>query len=555
MRRDSLRSSPSLLPLSLLLFLFFSVSSYGFDSSAIRLVLIISVDQLRGDYLERFQGVYGSGGLRRFLEQGVVFLDAHHEHANTSTGPGHAVLATGTYPGHSGIVDNQWYEENGKREVYCVGDENSPVLHSGERLRPGMTSAAGRSPKNLLVTALPDWMRKSDPLSKVFSISRKDRAAILMGGKGANGVYWYDDLSGDFVSSGYYLSQLPDWVSLYNQKRIPRSHFGKAWVSATAKKQEGEAGKAQADRGFAHAVGGFGPEPDRSFFTEFGKTPWMDQYLARFAKALIENETVGQDEHVDYFSISFSVLDSVGHEYGPDSAEVLDTIKRLDRVLADLFSFIDEKVGLERSLVVLASDHGVMDLPEFARTKGINAHRIDEKDVLCLQQKGNRFRELYGDDEQWFLSGYHLNNEAIRRKGLSKNRMEEKAAELFAECDYLKKVWTRTQMEKAEAQDNDPHWILFKRSFHPDRSPDLLLQAEKYHVAADGGTSHGSPYRYDTHVPVVFLLPAFRPARISNRVATVDLAPTVARLLGIRTPGTVDGRDLSHYLLYTDQIP
>ena len=519
-----------------------------------RLVLILSVDQLRGDYPDRFAPAFAAGGFRRLLAEGVIFENAHQDHANTSTGPGHASISTGAYPSRSGIVNNQWYEENGSKAVYCVRDETSAVLRSGDVADSAVRSGTGRSPRNLLVTALADWVKEASSRSKAFSVSRKDRASILMGGLNGDAAYWYDDVSGQFVSSSYYMDRLPKWVVRFNNRRIPATYFGKLWTPLPrAPASAGSVKPTPTDfgwfqLGFPHAMGRVATSPDASFFTAFGRTPMMDAYMVNFAKELIVAERLGTDDHVDFLSLSFSVLDSVGHEYGPHSPEVFDTMRRLDAQLAELFSFIDGKVGLSRTLIALSSDHGVADLPEYSSKMGKNGHRLDAEDIACLQQKSQEFAGIYGEEEEWFINGYHLNYFAISEHNLLRKEVEADAARLFAECSYVRKVWTRTELLEPEKDNEDPFLALFRRSFHPDRSPDLSFQMEKYHVGSSGaGTSHGSPYRYDTHVPVIFWLPGVAPARISQRVATVDIAPTVASLLGISTPPDLDGRDLSAF--------
>jgi len=508
-----------------------------------RLVLILTVDQLRGDYLDHFEDVFVEGGFKRFLQQAVLFTEAHQDHANTSTGPGHATIATGAYPAHSGIVNNQWYEKNGTEAVYCVEDKDYSLLGAKD-------SSSGRSPRNLLVTALPDWIREANAESKVFSVSRKDRAAVLMGGKSATAAYWYDEGTGNFISSTYYVRELPEWLKRFNEKGIPRSSFGKSWSPLQVGEDARDSSEiVDTDHGrFDHDSSDAMDSPDSSFFTWFGKTPLMDEYMASMVKELIKNESLGADRQVDYLSLSFSVLDSVGHEYGPHSAELLDTIRRLDRVLADLFDYVDAKVGLENTIVVLGSDHGVMDLPEYALTQGVKAHRVDDEDVQCIQQMGSEFARLFGEEEDWFVNSYYFNQAAIERKGLSQSEMEKVAAELFSQCASVRRVWTRSELEQPPTEKSDPFWLLYWKSFNPERSPDLLFQMEKYYVGSkDTGTSHGSPYRYDTHVPIAFLLPGVRPARIEERVTTADIAPTLASLLGLTAPDTVDGSDLSHH--------
>jgi predicted AlkP superfamily pyrophosphatase or phosphodiesterase len=509
-----------------------------------RLVLVMAIDQGRADYMDRFAGIL-EGGLGRILREGVMLVDAHQDHAITATGPGHTTIATGSYPSRSGIVGNQWREDGGRRSVYCVEDPRTRLLISSRKEEDG---GEGRSPRNLLVTGLPDWLKAANPESKAFSTSRKDRAAVLMGGKGPDAAYWYDEGRGIFVSSTYYLDRLPEWVSEFNERRLPDSYFGRAWTPHERPGSPEELAVVETDagwftRGFPHALGGASTSPDSSFYSGFGATPMMDEFLLEFSETLIREEGLGTRGVVDYLAIGLSVLDSVGHSYGPNSPEVLDQFLRLDRRMEEFLRFIDGRIGLDRVLLVFTSDHGVMDLPEYRTFAGLEGGRLGDAEILCVQNQGQSFMERYGAEEDWFLSGYYLNYEAIGRRNLLRSEIERDAAALLEECSFIRKVWTRNELEKASS---DPFHRLYRNSFHPDRSPDLMVQTEENFLASRGtGTSHGSPYRYDTHVPMIFRIPGVPPARVDGRTATVDIAPTLAALLGVPIPLEIDGRDLS----------
>lgn len=514
-----------------------------------RLVLVLVVDQGRADYLDRFESLT-TGGLGRLLKEGVRFVEAHHRHAVTATAPGHATIATGAFPSRSGIVGNLWYEEDGTERTYCTEDAACPVV--------GMSaeSRGNGSPRNLLVTALPDWLRDAVPQARVFSASRKDRAAILMGGKTAEAAFWYDEATGDFVSSSYYVTKLPSWLEEFNKKRLPLAWYGKLWHPTPLPDIDLTAlGVRQADGGwfsnaFPHAIGRATPAPDPAFFDEFGQTPMMDAYLLELAKQLLVHEQLGTDEYPDYLAISLSALDSVGHTYGPNSPEVLDEWLRLDSYLADFFQFLEYRVGLRNCLIVFTADHGVMELPEYLQTQGKPGRRLDDEDIACVQNQGLAFLQRYGAEEDWFLNGFYLNYAALGRHNLLRADVEREAARLLEQCKFIRKVWTRTELEAAPATDPDPFRTLFAHSFFPGRSPDLLIQTEEYYLPQTGtGTTHGSPYRYDTHVPLIIRLPG-RPhgGRITVPVATADIAPTLAELLGLPVPETVDGKSLVPYL-------
>ncbi len=512
-----------------------------------RLVVMLVIDQGRAEYLERFASEF-QGGLARLRREGVTFLDAHQDHAVTATAPGHATLSTGAYPRTSGIVGNEWFEDDGRRRVYCVDDASTRLVTSA-----GESDSEGRSPRNLLVTALADWLKQAQPGSRAFTASRKDRAAVLLGGHHADAAYWYDAGTGEFVSSTYYLSELPEWARAFNAAGLPATRFGGLWEPLEEIRDPAGLQVTPADRGwftrrFPYALGDASLAPDRDFYASFGETPFMDEYLLEFVDSLVRGERLGGGEATDFLGVSLSALDSVGHTFGPNSPEIVDEFLRMDRALGRFFERLDEAVGRGRYWVVFSADHGAMELPEYRQHLGLPAGRLGALDIQCIQRRGLEFLKRYGAEEDWFLSGFYLNYAAVGRTNRRRGEVERDAAALLEQCGFIRKVWTRTELEAPDpaAGELEAFRRLFRNSYLAGRSPDLLVQTQEYFLTATGtGTSHGTPYRYDTHVPLVFLVPGLAPARHQDRVATVDVAPTLAELLGIPVPQTVDGRSLA----------
>ena len=513
-----------------------------------KLILFLSVDQARYDYFTRFRPLF-KRGFKDLLERGVHFTNAHHNHAITVTAPGHASLLTGLYPKHSGIIANDWYDREKKEPVYCVGDPAYPLIGSNLSSEP-----SGRSPKHLLGNTLSDWIKKATPKSKAFTASGKDRSAILMGGKEADAAFWYDKQTGQYVTSQYYWKEYPPWMEKFHQRGIPDAHFGKTWEPLPVSTLD-SASLAAIERfpdcpegtGFPHSLGGLSLFPDSSFYSAFYSSPFLDGYLVQFAQALIENESLGVDDDPDFLGLSFSAVDSIGHAHGPNSPEILDAFLRLDEALGELLDFLDGRIGLANIAISLSADHGVMTLPEYLRHKKLQGGRMGVQDVICFQSSGHKFETKFGEEE-WFLEGFYLNHEVLDRRNLSRQKVEAELARLVKECPIVAKVWTRTQLESPSPHP-DPYLQLFRNNFHRQRSPDLFVQLKKFYLGSAGsGTSHGSVYDYDTHVPLVLLFPGIPAATVEKRVNTVDLAPTLVSLLKLPMPEKLDGMDRSSWL-------
>jgi predicted AlkP superfamily pyrophosphatase or phosphodiesterase len=377
-----------------------------------------------------------------------------------------------------------------------------------------------------------------------------------MGGKNADAAFWYDSGTGQFITSRYYMKDFPAWMKYFHEKRIVDSYFGKSWSPlpvdpATYKKLEIE----PLDQGafewsFPHPFGWAELIPDSTFYSSFLASPFMDTTMAELARVIIENESLGEDEHMDILGLGFSALDAVGHEYGPHSPEVLDVFLRLDRTLEELFQFLDDRIGMDKVAIAFTADHGVMTLPEYLKLKGKPGRRFTTEDVACIQGIEKKLDAKFGD-EDWLIYDLYLHYEAIKKRRLRRRDVENELARLLEQCPPIEKVWTRTQLESSPS-DPDRFFEMYQNSFHPDRSPDLYIQVKPFHLnRQDRGTTHGTPYEYDTHVPMIFVFPGMAPAVITERVYSVDFAPTLAALLGIAAPEKLDGADRSGLITRT----
>ncbi|MCZ6727467.1 MAG: alkaline phosphatase family protein, partial [Acidobacteria bacterium] len=378
-----------------------------------RLVVLIVVDQMRADYLDRFDRFW-QGGLRYLLDNAVRFTDAHHDHAITATAPGHASLATGCFPSRHGVFTNYWIDRESGEEVYSAADDDWEI-----------------TPERLECATLGDWLKKRYPASRVFAVSAKDRSAVLMAGRKADGAFFYDDSydgwesasHGGWESAEYYYKEEPEWVGEFNDRRLLDRHFGEPWEPLAASLEDLEAvGVSAFDMGplapdLPIAFGGLAPAPGESFYAAIFASPYLDEHLARFAEHLIGAEALGGDEVPDLLALGFSAVDAVGHAYGPDSPQLLDTLRRLDVTLGELFEFLDRRVGLDNVVIALSSDHGAVPVPEVRQASGLPGRRADADDVLCMQRVYERLQGRFGDGA-WLLPGPFVNREAVKTADL-----------------------------------------------------------------------------------------------------------------------------------------
>ncbi len=534
------------------------------------LILQITVDALRGDLPTRFESVLGDGGFRYLMQEGIWYTNAHYEHANTETIVGHTSLATGTVPAAHGMVGNVWFDHALGRLVYNIEDPQYHLLAAGadvdakSEIDPTQRAAKveGRSPANILTSTFSDELAVHFAgQSKIFAVSVKDRGAVPLAGH-AGKAFWFSKASGDFVTSSFYYDSNPAWVDAWNAKKPAWAYDGQAWTLLHPQDQYlfGDRDDAPYEtdfpgygRVFPHS---FGSADDKYFTTKLTLSPAGDALTLDFAKTLVRNEKLGQGDVPDYLAVSFSATDYVGHLFGASSLEMEDNIAHLDRTLADLFSFIDQEVGLDKTLIVLSADHGQPEVPGFMHEMGVKHADYFDTDALdktpaieALKQKFGLGSELI---EAFFQPYIYLNHDLIAQNGLDRGEVEEAlVAELvkfpgiafavsssaLATGRVPDTVMTRAVLKNYQASRSGDIYIVF--------SPNVFINDFDGLVVA---STHGSPWQYDTFVPVIFAGAGLPSATVSRPVRPYDIAPTLAGFLGIKPPSGSIGVQLPEVL-------
>jgi len=528
-----------------------------------RLVLQITVDGLRGDLLDRYASNLGEGGFNYLLTNGVVYANAHYLHANTETIVGHTTLATGATPAVHGMVGNVWYDADTGELGYNIEDPTAPLVPTrttaveGAQLDPAQqrSRSQGRSPRGILAPTFSDTLQIAIPgESKVFGISGKDRSAVALAGKTGT-AYWYSTNSGDFQTSAYYMDEYPKWVSNWNDQRKAETLSGKQWTLLMEQSRYRFADND--DRAYEIDLKGYGrtfPHPFGDadhplFFTRVAVSPEGDRLLSDFGQALITAEGIGQDDVTDYLSISFSAVDAVNHFFGPSSLENEDTVVQLDRILADLFRFVDSEVGLDKTLIVLSADHGMAEMPEYATEMGYEAGRIYSDEVLTLAR--TLCAEKFGSEElvkDFFRPYIYLDANAINGHGLDISTV---ATAIAHRLEQVPGIGGAVPVQHSKETVGDPQTKAIRHNHHNQRSGDIYIFQQPYWYLFERGpigVMHGSPWAYDTHVRIIFSGPGIKPARIDRLVHPVDVAPTLSALLGLSPPAAAQGEVLSEVL-------
>lgn len=504
-----------------------------------RLVVFLSVDQMRAAYLDRFSSLY-TGGLKRLRENGIVFENAYHEHGLTLTAPGHATLSTGCYPKRHGITANDFYNRKTRRMQYSVEDPGVQIVGVANKI-------PSHSPVNLAVPAIGDWLKKDFRQGKVYAVALKDRSAILLGGQRPNQAYWYDDVTGHFISSSHYGSKVPQWVEGWVGKDWLKPDIEKGWHkkladNAVYEKLAGPDFVIQENAVFLPEfphdkvrMGGF-VRPERREREMIWTTPFGDKFTLRFARELIDRHELGADEVTDMLMVSCSSADVIGHHFGPDSQEVMDYYLRLDEYLEEFFQDLDEKVGNDRYLVVLSADHGVATMPEIAADQGLDARRITIPQFReIMEQFDANLQKTLGLNTALIhtanFNGVSLNYEEADSKGISPENLRQQVADALKKMYFVADAFTLEELQMPNPQ--RPYQELYQRSTFPGRGHDIKLRFKELYVVDYNpyGSTHGSPYDYDSHVPMVYYGFGLPAKRIERRVATVDVAPTLARLM------------------------
>jgi predicted AlkP superfamily pyrophosphatase or phosphodiesterase len=512
----------------------------------VRLVVGIVIDQFRYDYLTRFQDQFGEGGFKRLLNGGAVFTNANYIHVPTYTACGHATFMSGATPSMNGIIGNEWYDRESGKRITSVTDGKVKLLG-------GTEGAAGMSPSRMLGSTIGDELKLSNVgQSKVIGVSLKDRSAILPAGKRPNGAYWFDLNTGNLVSSTYYFSDLPEWVKKFNKEMRPDRFFGKRWEKllpdsayqrSTADDQPYE--KGVAGNKFPYNINGGEESPGKGFYNQFQYSPFANDYLVDFAKAAIEGEQLGADDTTDLLTVSFSSNDLIGHNYGPYSQEVQDITLRTDRTLAELFNYLDQKIGFDRVIIALTADHGVAPVPAHAQQFGLGGI-VEPKAVTDAVQ--NALNKNFGG-EKWILAlvngNIYLDEDAIERRNLSVEDVERVASREVMKLEGVAECFTRSQILSGRVPQTRVARSVCN-GFNAHRNGNLVVVPQPFYFIGEGiTTTHGTPYVYDTHVPVILYGAGVAPGTYYADASPADIAPTLATMLKIEIPSNCVGRILS----------
>lgn len=520
-----------------------NVSAQDSVSARPRLVVGIVVDQMKYDYLFRFEHQYGNGGFKRLMKEGFTFHDVRFNYIPTYTGPGHASIYTGTTPSIHGIISNDWYDREKGVNVYCTEDSS---------VKPVGGKAGYMSPSRLITTTITDELRiTSNFKSKVIGIALKDRGAILPAGHSANAAYWYDAASGNWITSTWYMNQLPDWVNNFNALRLPEEYLKLPWNTLLSIDQytqstsddniyeEPFAGETKPV--FPHDI----PSIAKGNLGLMRSIPAGNTFTKDFAIECIRAENLGRDSITDFLCISFSAPDYIGHQFGTHSIELQDCYIRLDRDLESLFDFLDARVGKANYLVFLTADHAAVPNPVFLNDHNLPGGFFNAASLTDTLSKHLVTRFGPG---RWVIKidndQVYLNHALIEQKKMDAAKMRQEVADFLLRFEPVAESVTSDVLRQNDF--HKPPLSLLENGYHSKRSGDVafLLKPGFIDWSRKTGTTHGSPYTYDTHVPLIFSGWKIKHGTSARSVNITDIAPTLSILMGCEFPNGCTGKPL-----------
>ena len=515
-----------------------------------RLTVVISIDQFRRDYITRFADLYlpptsreGVGGFRWLAERGAQFVNSAYTHIPTETGPGHAIIGTGSDPSKTGIVGNEWYDRATGKVMYCVSDADTKDVFTGQ---------PSYSPKNLQVSTFMDELEKSTGgLARTASISFKDRASILMAGRIPDDIVWFDTTNGNWTTSDFYRKdmRLPNWASAINAEKRPDKIKGMVWEKSLSAEVHKRA--LVPDRpGMPASFGATFPHPisdGQSFYSNWQRTPWANEFVLSSAYAAVEANDMGKDTVPDLITINLSTNDYVGHWFGPDSPEVLELTVATDKMLADLFRKIDKSVGLRNTLIVLTADHGIMPMAEEYVKSGIPGGRLpfaEWKTSLqtALNDEYGGVVEIVNMTDQGVYLSYRESDE----EGFSEDSVEMFVRDWFRKKPEVYAAFTAWEFREQKLPVTSITKMV-ENSYHPERSPNVHFFTRPGYLLSSfpTGASHGSAWIYDRAVPLMFAGRWIEPGKYTDECGPKDIAATVCAAIGIIPPSGNVGRALA----------
>lgn len=511
-----------------------------------KLVVGIVVDQMRYDYLTRFWDQYGQNGFKRLVNDGFVFKNNHFNYVPTYTGPGHASVFTGTTPENHGIISNSWYDKFEDKYVYCTGDDAFKSIGTATR-------AGEMSPNKMLSTTFADENRLHTQMKgKTIGVALKDRGAILPAGHAANAAYWFVGGSeANWISSTYYMEQLPKWVVDFNASDKAESYL-KTWAPLKNIESYIESGSDvnEFEGGFNGMETASFPYDLKALAPQNGEyelikaTPFGNDLTAEFAKAAIKGESLGQDAITDVLTLSFSSTDYVGHNFGVNSKEAQDTYLRLDLAIGDFLTYLDQTVGQGEYVVFLTADHGAVEVPSYLKSKKVPAGYFSDSDLISKLNEyvGQQFKS--GDLIANVSNGQvFFNYDEVFKNKINAEELQRKVAHFLLQEEHISRTFTRDQLQTGSFQEGIAS--LIENGFNQKRSGDVIYVTEPgYIVYPETGTTHGSGFSYDTHVPLIFFGKGIKKGSTFEYSSIPDIAPTISAMLGISFPNAATGKPL-----------
>ncbi|MBJ12882.1 MAG: hypothetical protein CMG62_07395 [Candidatus Marinimicrobia bacterium] len=497
---------------------------------------------MRTDLITRFDDLF-NGGFRYLIDNGVFFTNNSHEHGYTSTAPGHFVIATGKNPGPEGVIGNSFYDRRIKKKVNSVQDDDAIALGGDGK---------ARSYSRYSVKTIGDWMKLKDSNSKVYSIAGKDRSAVLLGGMNPNLVIYYN-YKDSFISSNYYCSKVPNWLDEYNNNLELDSYSDSLWKRSfdddlylKYSREDNFLGETDNYNDNIYSpVFPIGFKPNNSPGEYIMGRPWFEKIILDLALLVVSEESLGLDSSPDLLCIGFSAIDWIVHDYGPFSQEAMDAILKLDQYIGDFIQILDNKIGLNNIEFILTSDHGGLALPEYREKLNLPSGRVDQDELMeALQWIDDEIIEFY-EEGLYFRDqlDYYFDLELLKEENINPTVLKKIIKKYLLRVKGIENVFSKSEILSSSY--DDQIMVRMRNSIHPDLSPDVFgILSPGYLIRSNYGTNHGTPYDYDTKVPLIFSKKGRQKKEIIEKTKTIDIAPSIANLLGIKITDSVDGKIL-----------
>ncbi len=533
--------------------LFLNLNSFFAQTAAAastkpKLVVGIVVDQMRNDYIYRYWDRYGNGGFKRLVNDGYYFKNAHYNYIPTYTGPGHCSIYTGATPRVHGVIGNDWFDKRSKKLVYCC--EDTLVKTVGASGKNGYMS-----PKRQLSSTIGDELKmSSNQKAKVFAVALKDRSSILPAGHAANAAFWLDDTLATFISSTWYINELPNWLASFNSKNLAKTYLEKGWQTlypiesySNSITDDNKYEKAAYKKEKAVFPYEYTSQLKKNKYAIIKSTPYGNSLTKDLAIECLKNEQLGKDDETDLFCISFSSPDIIAHTYGPRSVEIEDVYLRLDKDIEELLNELDKEVGKNNYTVFLTADHGGADVPNHLIDNKIPAGYL--RDAKLIKKIKTHLEHNYCDTllfEELINEQIYLNNSRIEDEKLNKDEVEKKLANFLVSVNGISEAYPSSVLKNESFEKNDLRSLLQNGYNHKLSGNVAFAYSPAWMDYTEKGTTHGAGYNYDTHVPVLFYGNGIKKGETYIYTTITQIAPTICELLKINQPNSTLAEPLNN---------